>query len=126
MSEQFQGEFIESADIMGSGPITLTIKEVLPRNTVEDSQKRLIDKPILVFEKAAKKFIVNKTNEKILRSRYGKNWSGNEVTLIVTYLKEAFGELNVPAVRVQEFEGVPLPFSVRRKYGSLKPLGGKK
>ena len=38
MSERFEGNFIESADLMGLGPVTLTISEVIPENTEKDSR----------------------------------------------------------------------------------------
>jgi hypothetical protein len=122
---KFEGDFVEAADLMQRS-VTLTISGVVPPNVEKDrgGKGKLIDKPIFSFEKAAKRFICGKTNRRIIQAIHGKKasqWIGKTVTLGVRYLKEAFGEKNVPTVRVLPPPGVPIPMSARKFFGSEHP-----
>lgn len=121
---RFEGEYVESADLMGGAPVTLVVKDVIPPNTEKSADGRLVDKPIIVFEGARKRFVMGKTNERIVKAMHGRKpsqWIGKSVTLGVRYLKSAFGENNVPTVRVIPPAGVAIPFAARKHYGSDKP-----
>ena len=126
MASQFEGAFLDASDIMGLGKnITLTICEVVPPNTEKDATKKMIDKPILQFEKAKKRLILNKTNAKVISMAHGNKasqWTGKSITLTVRWLREAFGQSNVPVIRVVPPEGTALTFGMRKKYGSEKPF----
>ena len=127
--EQFVGDFVESADLMRGDPVTLVIEDVIKPNTEKSADGRPIDRPIVVFEKATKRFIVSKTNERLIKAMHGSRpseWKGKPLTLTVRYLETAFGEKNVPTIRVVLSEGIPMPFSCRKHYGRATPYGATK
>jgi len=122
--EQYQGDFVESADLMHLPPVTLKIAGVVPPKTEKDSAKKIIERPILSFEKARKRLVVGKTNERILKALLGakaSGWIGKDVTIGVRYLAEAFGQKNVPTLRIIIPDGKPVPFSVKKHYGKETP-----
>lgn len=124
MREMFEGNFLHSDDVMSSGPITLVISGVVAQNKEKDAAKRLINRPIVSFKGASKRLIVGKLNTSILGLLYGKKpskWIGKSVTLVVTYLREAFGQKNVPTIRLATTDDKPLPFRLRAWYGSPVP-----
>lgn len=126
---RFEGDFVESADLMNSKPVTLTISEVIKPGSEQSKDGRMIDRPIIAFEKATKRFVVSKTNERLLKAMFGPKpaeWVGQQVTLTVRYLKQAFGESNVPTVRVVLPDDVPMPWSCRKHYGQEKPFARTK
>lgn len=126
MSDKFEGHFLESADLMASRPVTLTISGIVPPNTEKAADGRLIDKPIIAFEKTDKRMIIGKTNERIIKSFLGSKpneWVGQKVTVMVRYLKAAFGESNVPTLRIVPPEGKPIPFACRKHWGQEMPFG---
>lgn len=116
----YEGAFIDAADIMASGDVTLTIKSVVAPNVENDATGKLIKRAIVAFANAKKRFILNKTNAKIIGMHHGSSasqWSGKRITLTVRILDEAFLQRNVPVVRVLPPVGVPLTVGMRRKYG---------
>lgn len=125
---RFEGHYIESADLMQK-MVTLTISSVVPPNTEKDKDGtgKLINKAIIGFEKTSKRFIVGKTNERIIKACLGKKasgWIGQKITLCVRYLPEAFGEKWVPAVRVMPPSHIPLPMNCRKHFGYAEPKVG--
>lgn len=124
--QRFEGDFVESADLMRCPPVTKTIKAVVKPGSEKCANKRVIDRPIIEFEGSSKRFICSKTNERLIKAIYGpktSEWAGKQVTLMVRYLIEAFGEPDVPTLRIVLPRGIPMPFSVRKWYGSEKPRG---
>lgn len=122
--EQYEGNFLESSDLQAADPYTLEISEVIAPNTVKDARKKTIDRAILVFANAQKRLILGKTNERIIKAMYGakaQQWVGKTVTLGVRYLARAFGEKNVPTIRVKPPDDFPIPFSARQHYGKSTP-----
>lgn len=123
--EKYEGHFLESADMMTVGEIRLTIKSVVPPNTERDSAKKLIKHPIIEFEGTDKRLVCNRTNERCIKSQFGskaEKWIGQQIVLRVNYLPEAFGEKNVPTLRVINPESVPVPMAARKWMGSDKPI----
>lgn len=121
---RFEGPYVESADLIHGKPVTVTISEVIPPNTERAADKRLIDKPILAFSNAKKRFICGKTNVRIIKAMYGKKpseWIGKTITIGVRYLKHAFGEVNVPTLRVIPPPGTHIPMGARRFFGKATP-----
>ena len=128
--ERYEGKFVESADLMASGPVTVEIAVVHKEGTQKAANGRLIQELIIGFKQTEKQFILNKTNERIIRSIYGtktSEWIGKPLTLCVRYLEEAFGEKDVPSLRVVPPDDKPLPYACRKdgRYGNAKPLGKK-
>jgi hypothetical protein len=124
MAAQFQGNFLDASDLMKADQ-TVTISDVVGPNEEQDSQKKRIDKPILSFAGCKKRLILNKTNSKVIAMAHGKKaseWVGKKITLTVRWLEKAFGQTNVPVVRVVPPEGTALTFGMRQKYGSPKPF----
>lgn len=121
---RYEGDFLESSDLMHSPPVTVTIAEVVAPCEEKCANGRTIDKAILRFASAKKRFIVGKTNRRALKCLLGpkaSGWIGQQVQIGVRYLDEAFGEPCVPALRVLFPEGVPVPASVKVHYGYDTP-----
>lgn len=121
----FDGNFIAAEDILQSGDVTVTIEAVIAPNTERDKggKGRPIDKPILVMRGAKKRLVIGKTNLKVIAGLHGKasqEWIGKQITLTVRYLKDAFGQKNVPVVRVKTDES-KMGYGARTKYGSPTP-----
>ena len=122
---KFEGPFLESADLMSRPPCTMKISEVHPPDSMKSADGRTIDKPVLAFEGAKKMLILNKTNVRILKAMFGfraSGWIGHPVTVGVRYLAKAFGQENVPTLRIIPPEGAAVPFSVKKHMGSETPL----
>lgn len=120
---RFEGNYIESADLMRAQAV-LTIESVVPPNTESDAKKKLINRPVISFRGTSKRFILGKTNERILRAVHGRKasqWAGKQIRLGVRYLAEAFGERDVPTIRIIPPPDVPLPMGVRKHYGTEQP-----
>jgi len=123
--KRFEGPFLESADLMSCPPVKLTIADVHPPSTVKSADGRMIDKPILVFEKTDRQMIVNKTNQRILKAMFGakaSGWIGHPVSVGVRYLSKAFGQTNVPTLRIIPPAGASIPFSAMKHMGSEAPV----
>lgn len=125
MASQFEGNFLDATDIAKVGEITLRIADVSAPEQEKDATGKVINKAILTFEKAKKRLILNKTNCKVIAGLHGKkasDWIGKTVTLCVRYLETAFGQRNVPVIRIKPGDESPLPFGMRKRYGSEKPF----
>lgn len=130
MSGRFEGRFLDALDIMAAKKdVTVTITDIVAPDTERDAKNKLIDKAILSFKGASKRFILTKINEKILKAIHGKapsKWIGKEITLTVRYLKEAFNEENLPAIRIVPPPDMPLTFAMRKHYGKSTPWPTKR
>lgn len=117
-------EFVDSTDILSRGDTTVEIERVYAPNKMKDSRGTPVNKPVIAFKGAKKKFIVGKTNLKLLAILFGPKtgpWKGQKVTLTVRYLDEAFGQKNVPTVRIKVDDESKIPHSVRKHYGRAVP-----
>lgn len=124
MRAAFEGNFLDASDIMRSGNITLEIAGVTAPNDDKDATGKSIDKSILAFKGAKKRLILNKINLKIVASMLGNTaskWIGQKITLTVRYLDKAFGQRNVPVIRVVPDDMAKLTFGMRKNYGAEKP-----
>jgi hypothetical protein len=127
MRSAFECDFLDATDIPPAG-FTVTIAAVTPPGTERDKQGKNIDKAIVAFTGAKKRLILNKTNAKIIALAYGKKaseWIGKPVTLTVRYLEKAFGQKNVPVIRIVPDEKHPMTFGMRKNYGAAQPFGGE-
>lgn len=123
MASQFSGNFLDASDLPKGRNVAVTISEVVAPNIERDATKKLIDKAILSFAGKQKRLILNKTNAKIIKMSHGEpsKWVGQQISLTVRILKEAFGQSNVPVIRVVPPAGVNLTFGMRKKYGAEMP-----
>ena len=124
MASQFTGNFLDASDLMASGNITLEISDVVAPNAEKDAAGKVINKAIVAFKGAKKRLILNKTNAKVIAMAHGKKaseWTGKKLTLTVRFLETAFGQKNVPVIRVVPPEGTSLTFGMRSKYGREMP-----
>ena len=129
MESTFQGNYLDATDFIGRGEIAMEILSVTPPNEEKDATGKTINKSVIRFSRngkpATKALVCNKTNAKIIALQYGKKpsqWVGKTVVLTVRYLKEAFGQKNVPVVRIKAPENAPIPFGMRKNYGSVTPF----
>lgn len=125
--EAYEG-FIASDDIgyteKGGNEISLKIDHVSNDGSVIDSRGVIVEHPVVYFTGAKKGFVLNRTNERICRLLHGKrfaDWTGKEITLGVRFVN-AFGERNVPVIRILPPKGIPLPFGVRKWVGKERPV----
>jgi hypothetical protein len=124
MREAFTGNFLDSSDLMGKGNVTVTISDVVPPGVEKDAAKKTIDKPIIAFEKTSKRLVLGKVNMKILKMQHGdkaSEWIGKKITLCVRYLEKAFGQTNVPTIRLVPDADKPMTFGMRKNYGAEHP-----
>ena len=124
MASQFTGNFLDASDLMANGNITLEISEVVAPNAEKDAAGKQINKAIVAFKGAKKRLILNKTNAKVIAMAHSKKaseWVGKKITLTVRFLETAFGQKNVPVIRVVPPEGTSLTFGMRSKYGREAP-----
>lgn len=124
MRAAFEGNFLDATDIKGRGEVSLEIESIAAPGDERDAKGKTIDKTIIGFKGAKKRLVVNKTNAKLLAMQLGTKasaWKGQKVTLIVRYLPEAFGQKNVPVIRVKAHDESELTFGMRKKYGNAAP-----
>jgi hypothetical protein len=126
MRQVFTGNFLDASDIlnMPGSRVSLVIDSVSPPSREKDAAGKNIDKAILSFVKCKKRLILNNTNAKIIKMSHGDKasaWAGKPVTLCVRYLKKAFGQVNVPVIRIEPPEGVVTTFGMRKNMGIDRP-----
>ncbi len=121
-SQQFGGEFIDAAMLMvrGNPEVTVTIAEVHAPGVFKDATKKPIDEPVLSFNESPRKLILgSKINRVALALLFGTEtdeWIGKKVTLTVRILPHAFGETNVPCIRVK-IDRERITFGMRKHMG---------
>lgn len=102
------------------GEFSLTIKEVLPPNTVKASDGKLIDKPILVFTQTEKRLVLGKINARLAKCAIGSakvaEWVGKQIKVYASR-GNWFGQKDVAAIRIRVPNGVARPFLVPSQLG---------
>ena len=103
ISEVYSG-FLSSEDLPEGQEIKLTIESVrLPNNADKGLDGKVLDNPIIKFEKVKKEAVLNRTNAKAIRRMHGNetdDWIGKDIVVFSTVVK-AFGK-KVHAWRVKE------------------------
>lgn len=97
--------YISSADLDGKD-VTLTIQSVAHEDLVGEGGRK-DNMPVITFDKAKKKMVLNRTNAKLIASQHGPDvdgWTGKQVTLYPTTVR-AKGE-SVEAIRIRP--GTPI------------------
>ncbi len=126
MRSVFEGNFLDASDIMRSGNITVEIAGLTAPGDDKDATGKVIDKAIIAFKGAKKRLILNKINSKIIAAMLGaqaSKWIGQKITLTVRYLDKAFGQRDVPVIRIVPDDMAKLTFGMRKNYGTERPHG---
>ena len=116
-------QFLYADDLFRDGKwaeVTLTIEGIHAGGTIFGADKKAVDNDSISFVGTEKKLVLNKTNKRLLKiatkSSKSDGWLGKKVT-IYPVLINAFGEKNVPCIRVRVGDGNPVPFGVRKFLG---------
>jgi hypothetical protein len=116
--------FIEALDLIARGrDATLRVAGVIPAGKELDGAKRPIRKPILAFDRTDRRLILNKTAIDTLVLMFGSRasaWVGKSITLTVRLIDDAYGQDNLPVVRIVLPTNPPAPYSLRKRFG--RPL----
>lgn len=99
--------------------VSVTIEEVIPKNTITSANKKLIDQPILKFVGKERMLVLNKTNQSILRVSIGDDDLSKAVGVSITLqprIVEGWGDL-MPAIRVMPPEGVKIRKNLLKRLG---------
>lgn len=117
------GSYLFAEDFIDGGiykQYSLTIKAVFGPNTIDTQDRKKIPKPVLEFENASKRLVLNSTNQRLMRILMGTpktgEWKGKKITLYVAGDVPAFGKLTT-ALRVR----VPadrVPYGLRKHLGN--------
>lgn len=97
-------KYICAADLDGKD-VKLTIKSIDHEELVMEGGKKDVE-PVITFEKAKKKMVLNRTNARRIAEYYGDDvdqWVGKEITLYPTTTK-AKGGGTTDCIRVREAE----------------------
>ena len=127
MEERYEGDFLEAIDLPEGVLVPVVIDKVTPPDTEKDSGGKTIKKAILTFRDKKKRFVLNKTNYRLLKTLLGSDvskWAGQGVNLQRRYLdaKHAFGQENEMCVRIIPPNGTPIPKSARDYIGTKHPV----
>jgi len=101
-AEQYPGNFLEALMLPTDRPVEVEIERIDGANTVKAADGRPIDKPVLRFTGKDRGLVLNKTNARAIARTHGPNmdaWVGKKIGIFQAKV-DAFGERDVPAVRV--------------------------
>ena len=115
--------FLHAEDMLVEGvwkQFTLTITEVIPRNTIRGGDDKIIEKEVVVFKETDKRLILGKTNARLMKFATGSGkpaeWVGKKITLYPS-MGDWFGQKNVAAIRVRLAESKARPFLQSKNLG---------
>ena len=116
-------DYLHAEDLLSGGKwgeYTLTITEIIAPGTVKAADRKLIDKPILVFEQTDKRLVLGKINTRLIKCALGTSrpadWVGKQIK-IHACRGNWFGQKDVAAIRVRIPEGGAKPFLVPAQVG---------
>lgn len=100
----------------------VVISAVHQPNTIKAANGRMIPNTVLEFSGKDKRLVLcSKTNHYCVSWLSGstdpEKWIGKEITLYPVVLQEAFGDPNVPAIRVRVPEHAAIPKKYRAHFG---------
>ncbi len=102
----FPGKYLKASDVKDRGSVSLTIRELVPREKIEGGSGDV--KPVLYFERTKRGLVLNKTNATAIAELYGddySSWPGKVVTLVVRRVD--FQGRYVDALRIEMPQGTP-------------------
>lgn len=123
MKTELGPEYLHAEDLLRDGKwseSTAVIAEIVPPGTVKAADGKIIDKPIVRFEKTAKQLVLGKINERLIKCALGTakvaEWVGKPVTLYAAG-GDWFGQQNVAAIRIRVPLGRAKPFLQAKQLG---------
>lgn len=101
----------------------VTISKVIPPNTLKAANGKVIPHYTLEFEGREKKLVLcSKTNHYCVGQVAGtmtpEKWPGTSITLRPVVLAEAFGDRNIPAIRIAMPENAAIAKKYRGHFGT--------
>lgn len=122
-TESYGSEYLYSEDLLHKQEyktVDVVIREVIPPNTLQTADKRLIDKWALRFEGKEKTLVLCKTNVSIIHhvlgDQPGDSWIGKTIRLQARVV-DAFGE-RCTAIRVMPPNGCLIRKSLLKRLGT--------
>ena len=116
-------KFLYADDLLKDGKwveARLTISRHVPGGTLTGADKSTVDADAIGFDGTDKLLVLNKTNTRLLKIATGSSkpagWIGKTVALYPVSIN-AFGQQNLPCIRVRVADGQPTPFGVRKFLG---------
>jgi hypothetical protein len=125
VSKDYGPGFLHADDLIRNDRYTqvkVKIATVHEPNSIKAANGRMIPNVVLAFEGKDKRLVLcSKTNWYCVAWSCGStdpaNWIGKEITLHPVVLSEAFGEPNVPAIRVRVPDHAAIPKKYRPHFG---------
>ena len=102
IASQFVGDYLEAIMFDREKPTELEISDVIATGTTKSADGRVIDRPILKFKGSKRGLILCRTNARAIARKLGPDmsqWIGHKVPFFQARI-DAFGESDVPAIRV--------------------------
>lgn len=101
----------------------LEIKEAFDPGKSKSADGSLIDKPVVVFKNAKKRWIVSKTNRRLMNYATGSDipadWVGKTIRLRVCILSNCLGQTNIATIRLALPDTGTKPFIPKKDYGMV-------
>ena len=121
----FGPEYLKAEDLLKDGAwqeYSLKIKEVIPGETIKASDGTVIKHPIVLFEKAGKRLILGKLNQRLMKYATGTSvmaeWVGKTITLRACK-GNWFGQQGVAAIRLALPKAGAKPFVKKADMGEV-------
>ena len=102
LGDQYPGNFLEALMLPQDRGVEVEIERIEPSGSVKCADGRMIDKPVVYFKGKDKGLVLNKTNARAVARKHGASmdaWIGKTVSIYQARV-DAFGERDVPAVRI--------------------------
>ena len=116
-------QFLYADDMLRDGnwiEVKLTIARFIEANTVKGADGKLVEKDAIGFEGTDKMLVLNATNRRLIKIATGSSkpdgWIGKRIALYPVSIN-AFGQSNIPCIRIRIEDGKPVPFGVRKFLG---------
>ena len=116
-------QFLYADDLLKDGKwveVKLTITRHVPGGTLTGADKSVVEHDAIGFEGTDKLLVLNKTNSRLLKIATGSSkpagWIGKTVAVFPVSIN-AFGQQNLPCIRIRVKDGQPVPFGVRKFMG---------
>lgn len=116
-------QFLYADDLLRDGQwieATLTIAKFVPANSIKGANGQKVEKDAIGFDGTDKLLVLNATNRRLIKIATGSSkpegWTGKKVTIYPVTIN-AFGQSEIPCIRIRIGSGQPIPFGVRKFLG---------